>query len=154
VSPVQDLNRLVTSFTEQVPAVAHAAVVSGDGLPLAASAGLPRDQIDQLAAVTSGITKMVQGAARIFQGGPVAQAVVVMEQGTLIMMTLDSNSVLAVLTAPECDMGSVAYEMTLLGDQVGPALAHVTTRAWWRSYRHNSGLSGLSGGGKGARCDT
>jgi predicted regulator of Ras-like GTPase activity (Roadblock/LC7/MglB family) len=136
VSPVQDLNRLVTSFTEQVPAVAHAAVVSGDGLPLAASAGLPRDQVDQLAAVTSGITKMVQGAARIFHGGAVAQAVVVMEQGTLIMMSMNGDSVLAVLAAPECDMGTVAYEMTLLSEQAGPSLAqHVTPRLRWRSYR-------------------
>jgi uncharacterized protein len=116
---VPDLNRLVTSFTERVPAVAHAAVVSADGLPLAASAGLPRDQADQLAAVTSGLTKLVQGAARIFSGGPVAQAVVVMEQGTLIMMSLSGNSVLAVLAAPESDLGNVAYEMSLLAS--GPA---------------------------------
>jgi uncharacterized protein len=135
VSPVQDLQRLVTSFTERVPAVAHAAVVSADGLPLAASAGLPRDQADQLAAVTSGLTKLVQGAARIFRGGPVAQAVVVMEQGTLIMMSMSGNSVLAVLAAPECDMGDVAYEMTLLGERATPSLTGVTPRAWWRSYR-------------------
>ena len=114
---MQDLNRLVTSFTERVPAVAHAAVVSADGLPLAASAGLPRDQADQLAAVTSGLTKLVQGAARIFSGGPVAQAVVVMEQGTLIMMSLSGNSVLAVLATPESDLGNVAYEMSLLGER-------------------------------------
>jgi hypothetical protein len=132
---VQDLDRLVTSFTERVPDVAHAAVVSADGLPLAASAGLPRDQVDQLAAVTSGLTKLVQGAARIFRGGPVAQAVVVMEQGTLIMMSMGGNSVLAVLAAPECDMGTVAYEMTLLGERAGPSLAGVTPPAWWRSYR-------------------
>lgn len=142
MSPVQDLNRIVTSFTERVPEVAHAAVVSVDGLPLAASDGLPRDQVDQLAAVTSGLTQMVQGAARIFHAGSVAQAVVVMERGTLIMMALSGNSVLAVLTAPECDMGSVAYEMTLLGDRVGPSLAGVTPRAWWRSYRHSSDSPG------------
>jgi predicted regulator of Ras-like GTPase activity (Roadblock/LC7/MglB family) len=142
VSPVQDLNRLVTSFTERVPDVAHAAVVSADGLPLAASAGLPRDQADQLAAVTSGLTKLVQGAARIFSGGPVAQSVVLMERGMLIMMSMSGNSVLAVLAAPECDMGTVAYEMTLLGDRVGPSLDRVTPRGWWRSYRHNSDLSG------------
>lgn len=135
MSPVQDLQRLVTSFTERVPAVSHAAVVSADGLPLAASAGLPRDQADQLAAVTSGLTKLVQGAARIFRGGPVAQAVVVMEQGTLIMMSMSGNSVLAVLAAPECDMGDVAYEMTLLGERAAPSLTRVTPRAWWRSYR-------------------
>jgi uncharacterized protein len=134
---VPDLNRLVTSFTERVPAVAHAAVVSADGLPLAASAGLPRDQADQLAAVTSGLTKLVQGAARIFSGGPVAQAVVVMEQGTLIMMSLSGNSVLAVLAAPESDLGNVAYEMSLLGERAGPSLDRVTARAWWRSYRRS-----------------
>ena len=134
---MQDLNRLVTSFTERVPAVAHAAVVSADGLPLAASAGLPRDQADQLAAVTSGLTKLVQGAARIFSGGPVAQAVVVMEQGTLIMMSLSGNSVLAVLAAPESDLGNVAYEMSLLGERAAPSLDRVTPRAWWRSYRRS-----------------
>ncbi len=134
MSPVEDLNRLVTSFTEQVPAVAHAAVVSADGLPLASSPGLPRDQADQLAAVTSGLTKLVQGAARIFRGGPVAQAAVVMEHGMLIMMSISSNSVLAVLAAPECDLGSLAYEMTLLGERAGPSLARVTHRPWRRSY--------------------
>ena len=139
---MQDLNRLVTSFTERVPAVAHAAVVSADGLPLAASAGLPRDQADQLAAVTSGLTKLVQGAARIFSGGPVAQAVVVMEQGTLIMMSLSGNSVLAVLAAPESDLGNVAYEMSLLGERAGPSLDRVTPRPWWRSYRRSSDSPG------------
>jgi uncharacterized protein len=134
VSPAQDLNRLVTSFAERVPAVAHAAVVSADGLPLASSAGLPRDQADQLAAVTSGLTKLVQGAARIFRGGPVAQAAVVMEHGMLIVMSISGNSVLAVLAAPECDLGTVAYEMTLLGERAGPSLAHVTHRPWRRSY--------------------
>ena len=132
-----DLDRLVTSFTERVPAVAHAAVVSADGLPLAVSAGLPRDQADQLAAVTSGLTKLVQGAARIFSGGPVAQAVVVMEQGTLIMMSLSGDSVLAVLAAPESDLGDVAYEMSLLGERAGPSLDGVTPRPWWRSYRRS-----------------
>ncbi len=135
MSPVQDLDRMIASFAERVPAVAHAALVSADGLPLAASAGLPRDQADQLAAVTSGLTQLVQGAARIFRGGQVAQAVVVMERGTLIMMSMSGNSVLAVLTAPECDMGDVAYEMTLLGERAAPSLTDVTPRAWWRSYR-------------------
>lgn len=132
-----DLDRLVTSFTERVPAVAHAAVVSADGLPLAASDGLPRDRADQLAAITSGLTKLVQGAARIFSGGPVAQSVVVMEQGTLIMMALRGNSVLAVLAAPESDLGNVAYEMSLLGELAGESLDRVTARAWWRSYRRS-----------------
>ena len=41
--PVQDLNWLITNFVEQVPSVAHAIVVSADGLPLAFSNGFPAD---------------------------------------------------------------------------------------------------------------
>ncbi len=54
-SSAQDLNWLITNFVERVPAVAHAIVVSADGLPLAFSAGFPEDRADQLAAVTSGV---------------------------------------------------------------------------------------------------
>ena len=41
--PAQDLNWLITNFVERVPDVAHAVVVSSDGLPLAFSAGFPRN---------------------------------------------------------------------------------------------------------------
>ncbi|HET8660562.1 MAG TPA: roadblock/LC7 domain-containing protein, partial [Micromonosporaceae bacterium] len=51
----RDLNWLITAFTQRVPGVAHAVVVSSDGLLVAASDQLPRDSADQLAAVTSGL---------------------------------------------------------------------------------------------------
>ncbi len=76
--PVQDLNWLITNFVERVPSVAHAIVVSSDGLPLAYSNGFPADRVDQLAAVTSGLTSLTQGASRVFEGGPVTQTVVEM----------------------------------------------------------------------------
>ena len=41
-SPVQDLDWIITDFAERVPSVAHAIVVSADGLPLAFSEGFPR----------------------------------------------------------------------------------------------------------------
>src|SRR3981081_4747615 len=69
--PVQDLNWLITNFVERVPSVAHAIVGSSDGLPLAYSNGFPADRVDQLAAVTSGLTSLTTGAARVFEGGPV-----------------------------------------------------------------------------------
>jgi len=73
VSGVEDLNWLITAFTERVSSVANAAVVSSDGLPLAFLYGLAAGRVDQLAAVTSSITSLVQGAARLFEGGPAAQ---------------------------------------------------------------------------------
>jgi len=122
VRPGQDLNWLVTAFTDRVPSVAHALVVSSDGLPLAFSQGLPPERVDQLAAVASGLTSLVEGAARIFGGGAVNQTVVEMRQGLLIVMSVTGGSTLAVLAAADCDMGLVAYEMALLADRTWHAL--------------------------------
>jgi predicted regulator of Ras-like GTPase activity (Roadblock/LC7/MglB family) len=126
VRPVQDLNWLITGFTERVPSVAHAIVVSSDGLPMAFSQGLPKDRVDQLAAVTSGLASLTQGAARVFEGGAVTQVVVEMQHGMLIVMAVSYGSSLAVLAAADCDMGLVAYEMTLLVERVSGALTPVT----------------------------
>ena len=122
IRPVQDLNWLVTNFVERVPSVAHSIVVSADGLPLAFSKGFPADRADQLAAITSGLTSLTQGAARVFEGGPVTQTVVEMKAGLLFVMTISGGSSLAVLASAECDMGLVAYEMALLVGQAGRTL--------------------------------
>lgn len=121
-SSVQDLNWLITDFADRVPSVAHAVVVSADGLPLASSDGLPPDRVDQLGAVTSGLASLTQGAARVFEGGLVTQTVVEMQRGLLLVMAISNGSCLAVLTSADCDMGLVAYEMTLLVERVGGTL--------------------------------
>jgi predicted regulator of Ras-like GTPase activity (Roadblock/LC7/MglB family) len=120
--PVQDLSWLVTNFAVRVPSVAHAIVVTSDGLPLAFSDGFPPDRADQLSAVTSGLTSLTDGASRVFEAGPVKQTVVDMEMGLLIVMAISDGSSLAVLVGDDCDMGLVAYEMSLLVVQVGDAL--------------------------------
>jgi predicted regulator of Ras-like GTPase activity (Roadblock/LC7/MglB family) len=124
--PAQDVNWLVTDFAERVPSIAHAIVVSSDGLPMAFSEGIPTDRVDQLAAVTSGLTSLTQGAARIFQAGAVTQVVVEMREGLLIEMAISGASTLAVLAATDCDLGLVAYEMTLLADKVRGTLTPAT----------------------------
>jgi predicted regulator of Ras-like GTPase activity (Roadblock/LC7/MglB family) len=118
----QNLNWLITDFAERVPFVARAIVVSADGLPLAFSDGFPQDRADQLAAVTSGLTSLTQGAARVFEGGAVTQTVVEMRHGLLLVMAISDGCSLAVLASVECDMGLVAYEMALLVERVGQAL--------------------------------
>ena len=120
--PAEDLNWLVTNFTERVPDVAHAIVVSSDGLPMAYSRGFPKGRAERLSAVTSGLTSLTQGAASMFDGGSVNQTVVDMERGWLIVMAVSGGSNLAVLAADDCDMDLVAYEMSLLVARVGDAL--------------------------------
>jgi predicted regulator of Ras-like GTPase activity (Roadblock/LC7/MglB family) len=118
----QDLNWLLTNFVERVPSAAHAIVVSSDGLPLAHSKGFPPDRVDQLAAVTSGLTSLTQGASRVFEGGAVTQTIVDMQRGLMIVMAISDGSSIAVLASVDCDMGLVAYEMTLLVERVGRTL--------------------------------
>ncbi|MFI9384017.1 MULTISPECIES: roadblock/LC7 domain-containing protein [unclassified Kutzneria] len=113
---------LITDFVRRVPGVAHAVVVSADGLLLAGSHGLPRDRAEQLSAVSSGLISLTQGAARCFEGGAVNQTVVEMERGYLFLMSISDGSCLSILAAPNCDIGLVAYEMTLLVERVGQQL--------------------------------
>ena len=113
---------LVSDFANRVPGVAHAIVVSADGLLVAASNRLPVDRADQLAAVASGLISLTQGAARCFEAGSVRETVVEMERGVMLVMSISDGSSLAVLANPRCDIGQVAYEMALLVDRVGRTL--------------------------------
>ena len=113
---------LITDFVRRVPGVAHSVVVSADGLLLAGSQGLPRDRAEQLSAVASGLVSLTQGAARVFEAGEVVQTLVEMERGLLLVMSISDGSCLAVLAAPDCDMGLVAYQMTVLVERAGQVL--------------------------------
>lgn len=118
----RDMNWLVSSFVEEVPGVAHAVVVSADGLPMAFSRGFPQDRADQLAAIAAGLVSLTQGSARVFEGGGVTQTIIEMERGLLLVMSISDGSSLAVLAAPDCDMGLVAYQMTILVERAGQVL--------------------------------
>lgn len=119
----QDLNWLVSDFTARVPDVAHAAVVSADGVPLSLSDAIPPYFAEQLAAITSGLASLMQGAARIFEAGQATQSLVEMEGGLLIIKAISDGSSLCVLAAPDCDTEMVAYEMSLLVEAAGEVLS-------------------------------
>jgi hypothetical protein len=118
----QDLDWLVTDFTTRVPDVAHAMVISADGVPLALSDGIPAEHAGQLAAITAGLTSLMHGAARVFEGGDTIQALVEMEGGLLLLKAISDGSSLAILAASQCDTDLVSYEMTLLVEAVGEVL--------------------------------
>jgi hypothetical protein len=56
-SEASDFSWLVGNFANRTPGVAHAMVVSADGLPVAASQRLDRPKADQLAAIGFGLLK-------------------------------------------------------------------------------------------------
>jgi hypothetical protein len=124
--PAQDLNWLVTDFVARVPDVAHAVIVSADGLVVAVSAGFPENRADRLAAVTSGLSSLVQGAASMFEAGSVNQTMVEMDAGVFVVMTISHGGSLAVLAGPDGKMGLIAYEMALLVERAGRMITPAT----------------------------
>ena len=118
----RDLSWLVSAFAERVPGVAHAVVVSSDGLLVAISDHLPRDNADKLAAVTSGLMSITAGAAQMFDGDIVKQTVVEMGRGYFLVMQIRDGSILATLAGADADIGVVGYEMARLAKQAGEML--------------------------------
>ena len=116
------LDWVVSKFVDEVPNTAHAILVSADGLLMAASASIPDDRAEQVAAVSSGLASLAVGAARLFEGGAVLQTVVEMEHGFLMLMSVGDGSYLAVLTEESADIGQIGYEMALLVERVGRAV--------------------------------
>lgn len=113
---------LVNNFADNVPGVAHVVVISVDGLLLTASARLPVDRAEQMAAIAAGIVSLNLGAAKVLGAENVVRAIVEMDQGVLLLMAVRDGSCLAVLARRDTDVSQVAYEMTVLVDQVGQIL--------------------------------
>ena len=112
----------MTNFVDRVPGVQDAVVVSADGLPMAVSTGLDRDAADRFAAVASGLIGLAYGAAGRFGGGQVTQVIIEMEYSFLFVTGISDGSCLTVLSASNCDVGLVGYEMAVLVERCGAVL--------------------------------
>lgn len=113
---------LIDSFAENVPGVAHAVVISVDGLLLTSSTQLPAEQAEELAAITAGIISLNLGASRTFDAGRVVRTIVQMDEAALLLTSIRDAACLAVLAEFDCDITQVAYEMTVLVEQAGQIL--------------------------------
>jgi predicted regulator of Ras-like GTPase activity (Roadblock/LC7/MglB family) len=120
---MHDMGWLLSNFADSVAGIAHVIAVSADGLLLASSRDLPGDRADQLAAITSGVVSLTDGASRMFNAGQVQQTIIEMDSGYLFLMSISDGSSMAVLAARSCDVGQVGYEMALLVERVGAALS-------------------------------
>ncbi|MFD5467342.1 roadblock/LC7 domain-containing protein [Kitasatospora sp. NPDC127059] len=110
----------------ELPGVLHAVVATGDGLVEAASDGLGRASAERVAAMTA----TVHAAARAFttaftdtERPRLAQTVVESDLGYAIVVPAGENTSLAVFTAPDAQLGNVAYQMQLQVAALGRALA-------------------------------
>ena len=119
---LENFHWLLSQFVDATAGVSEAIAVSSDGLLLAGSAGPNRENVEQLAAVTAGLSSLTKGAAEMFAMKAVEQVIVEMTLGYLFVSTISNGSSLAVLAERSADIALVGYEMTLLVDRVGSVL--------------------------------
>ena len=117
------LGWLLDDLIERVPSARQAVVLSVDGLLMAATSGVPRDDAEHMAAIAAGFSSLARGAGRHFNAGPVRQTIVEMEGAFLFVSSAGMGACLAVLADSNCDIGLIAYEMAMLVKRVGQSLS-------------------------------
>jgi uncharacterized protein len=122
VAGVRDVNWLLDNFVEQVAGVEQAIGVSSDGLLMAISAPLDRADADKLAAIISGTTSLAMSASRLLGKGVLRQVITEFGEGYLLVSAISGGSCLGVVTSPDCDLGLVGYQSTMLVQRIGALL--------------------------------
>jgi predicted regulator of Ras-like GTPase activity (Roadblock/LC7/MglB family) len=117
------LSWLLDNLVEQVEPVEQALVLSRDGLVVAASRGLTREDSEHLSAVAAGVQSLARGTGQHFRGGQVRQTIIEMENAFLFVIAAGRGTCLAVLTSSDPNVGVVAYEMAILVRRMGKYLA-------------------------------
>ena len=119
--PVNQLDWLLDDLVMRVPQITRAVFLSQDGLALGASKGMDQADVEHLAALAAAFQSLARSASHTF-GGDARQSIIEMTSGFFIVSAAGQGTCLAVLTTSDADIGQVAYEMTVLVDQVGPLL--------------------------------
>lgn len=118
-----DLAWLLDDLVRRVSEAQHAIVLSADGLLMAQSQGISRDDAEHLSAVSAGIQSLARGAGERFGGGTVRQTIIEMRSAFLLVTVAGQGACLAVLSTEEADVGLIAYEMAMMVTKLGHHLS-------------------------------
>ncbi|GAB2949408.1 roadblock/LC7 domain-containing protein [Micromonospora polyrhachis] len=117
-----DLTWLLDDLVGRVKQAENAIVLSVDGLLVASSQAMTRDDAEHLAAMAAGIQSLARGAGKRFGGGPVQQTIIEMKSSFLFVTAAGHGACLAVLANEDADVGLIAYEMAMLVTRAGKFL--------------------------------
>jgi predicted regulator of Ras-like GTPase activity (Roadblock/LC7/MglB family) len=119
----RDLAWLLDDLAARVADFRRAVILSRDGLLIAASSDLSREDAEHLSAVAAALQSLATGAGDRFEAGGVRQTIVELEKGLLFVIAAGEGSCLAALCPGNADAGHVAYEMAMLAKRARPHLA-------------------------------
>jgi predicted regulator of Ras-like GTPase activity (Roadblock/LC7/MglB family) len=116
------LSWLLDNLVDQVEAVEQSLILSRDGLVVASSRGLNREESEHLSALAAGVQSLARGTGERFRGGKVRQTIIEMEHAFLFVIAAGRGTCLAVLTTGDPNVGVIAYEMAMLVRRMGKYL--------------------------------
>jgi len=119
----QELSWLLDDLAARIDQIKQAVILSRDGLALAASKTLSREDAEHLSALAAGVQSLARGAGEHFGLGEVRQTIIELERAFLFVTAAAHGSCLAVLCPADADAGLIAYEMAMLVKRAGPHLA-------------------------------
>lgn len=122
-APARDLAWLLDDLSRRLPDFRRAVILSRDGLLIAASADLSRDDAEHMSAVAAAMHSLAAGTGDRFRAGRVRQTVIELEDGIFFLIAAGEGSCLAAICPPDADAGAVAYEMAMLAKRARPHLA-------------------------------
>lgn len=117
-----EFNWLLGNFVHQTDGVREAVAVSSDGLLIASSDGLSRNDADHLAAIVSSLASLGRSAARRYDFEGLKLVMIEMRRGFLLVSAISGGSCLGVVANGGCDLGLVGYEIATLADRFGTML--------------------------------
>ena len=118
----QQLSWLLDDLASRVDDIQQGVILSRDGLTVAASQSLSREDAEHLSALAAGVQSLARGAGEHFSLGEVRQTIIELEQAFLFVSAAGNGSCLAVMCPASADAGLVAYEMAMLVKRAGPHL--------------------------------
>jgi predicted regulator of Ras-like GTPase activity (Roadblock/LC7/MglB family) len=115
----EQLGWLLDNLVSRVANVREALILSRDGLVVAMSSNMSREQGDRLSALAAGVQSLARGAGQQVEGGNVRQIVIEMDSAFMFVMAAGQGTCLAVLASAEANVGVMAYEMAMLVRRMG-----------------------------------
>jgi len=117
-----DLAWLLDDLASRIEDFRRAVLLSRDGLLIASSSDLSREDAEHLSAVAAALQSLAAGTGDRFDVGGVRQTVIELEQALLFVTAAGEGSCLAALCPANADAGLVAYEMAMLVKRARPHL--------------------------------
>jgi predicted regulator of Ras-like GTPase activity (Roadblock/LC7/MglB family) len=118
-STAGQLSWLLDNLAGRVEHVRQAVILSRDGLVVATSQTMSREDGDHLSALAAGVQSLARGAGQHFSGGEVRQTIIEMESAFLFVMAAGQGTCLAVIASADANVGIMAYEMAMLVRRMG-----------------------------------